>query len=321
MKGMMMFRHSAVALFAAAIFASPAMPQAKQPELPRLMTPRSVLSLPAARPDATIRYGEAESQFGELFLPKPNPETPDALRPVVVLVHGGCWKKSVAGHELLRPAATAFAEKGFAVWSVTYRRVDEDGGGYPGTYQDVGAAIDKLRDIASENKLDLNRIILWGHSAGGHLALWAAGRHRLPDASPLKTADPLKPRGVLSVGGFGSLAEWESSISDVCGEDVVAKLTPAAADDATPEQAAATRFADTSPDRLLPTAVPVIMLHGVFDPVAFPAVGLSYAAAARKAGDRSEVQLAPVAGHFEVIAPGTPAFAQGLAAVLKLLPK
>jgi acetyl esterase/lipase len=283
-------------------------------ELPRLMTPRSVMSLPAAAPTETISYGEAPSQKVELFLPPPSADNPDALRPVVVLIHGGCWQQKVAGMELVRPAAGGFLEKGYAVWSITYRRIDEEGGGYPGTFEDVGKAIDALRDHAEAKKLDLNRVVLWGHSAGGHLALWAAGRHKLPADSPLRSVDPLRPRGVVSVGGFGSLQKWETEIRTVCGADSVPKLAPATTADGA-ERTADQRFSDTSPDRLAPTGVPSVMLHGVFDYVAFPAIGLDFAQDGRKAGDRVDIQIAPVAGHFEVIAPGTAAFSQGMAAV------
>lgn len=297
----------AVALF---LSAAPLVAQQKQPDLPRLMTMRSVSSLPAAAPSETIAYGEAPSQKIEYFKPTPKGENPDALHPVVVLVHGGCWLQSVAGIELVRAAATAFLEKGYAVWSVGYRRIDEEGGGYPGTYQDVGKAIDTLSEQAEAKQLDLNRVVFFGHSAGAQLALWAAGRAKLPAESPLAGGTVLKPRGVVSVGGFGSLRNSEQEINRACGPEIVAKLAPGEGDQ---------RFADTSPDLLLPTGVPVVMLHGVFDGVASPAVGLDYAQQARKAGDAAEIQIAPVSGHFEVIAPGTPAFAQAAAAVSRLL--
>lgn len=293
-----------LALVGALAALSPAAAQMKPADLPRLMTARSVLSLPAAAPAETLRYGEAESQVVELFLPRAA-ASGDPL-PVVVMVHGGCWQQAVAGRELVRPAAGAFLERGFAVWSIGYRRIDEEGGGYPGTFADVGRAIDLLRDEAAARNLDPARVVFWGHSAGAHLALWAAARHRLPGTSPLRTENPLRPRGVVSVGGFGSLREWEREIRLVCGDETVPRLAPGDG----PE-----RFADTSPDLLLPAGVPVVMLHGVYDGVAYPAMGLSYAQAARRAGDRADVQPAPVAGHFEPIAPGTPAFAQALAAV------
>ncbi|MBS3960398.1 MAG: alpha/beta hydrolase [Sandarakinorhabdus sp.] len=279
--------------------------QLKPAELPRLMTARSISSLPAAAPTTIIRYGEAASQQVELFLARTDADNPDALRPVVVTINGGCWQKR-HGAELLRPAAGAFLDRGFAVWSIGYRRIDEEGGGYPGTFADVGQALDLLRDHAEANRLDLGRVILFGHASGGHLALWAAGRHKLPASSPLHRDAPLQPRGVVSVGGFGSLKNWEKEIRLACGDQTVPLLAPGETE---------SRFADTSPDMLLPTGVPIVMLHGVFDQVAFPAMGLEHARAARAAGDRAHIYLAPVSGHFEPIAPGTPAFSQALAAV------
>ncbi len=295
---------AAAALVAAPFCTAPL--AAQSIELPRLMSARAVTSLPAAAPSETLPYGEAPSQKVELFLPRPDAEHPDALRPVVVLIHGGCWQKAIAGPEIMRPAAGAFVEKGYAVWSIGYRGIDEEGGGYPGTYQDVGKAIDLLRDHAEANKLDLNRVVVFGHSAGAHLALWAAGRSKLPAASPLASEKPLRPRAVVGVGGIGSLKNWEQEIGLICGADTVAKLAPGEGD---------ARFADTSPELLLPTGIPVVMLHGVFDPVTYPAIGFDYIQAVRKAGDRGDIQIAPVSGHFEVIAPGTSAFAQALAAV------
>ena len=304
-----------IILAGAALFAAPLTAQsAALTELPRLMGPRAVASLPAAAPTETIRYGEAPSQLVELFMPKPNAESPDALHPVVIMVHGGCWRKDIAGPELLRPAAGAFIDKGYAVWSIGYRRIDEDGGGYPGTYQDVAKAIDLIRDHAEAGKLDLNRVVFFGHSAGAHLALWAAGRGRVAAASPLHGESPLKPRGVVSVGGIGSLANWSAEINTLCGADTVEKLAPKSAEDGS-ERPDDVRFADTSPERLLPLGAPVVMLHGVYDAAAFPAIGLDFAQAARKAGDKADIWLAPVAGHFEVIAPGTRPFAQAVSAV------
>lgn len=353
-----------IALFAAAALAAPVLSQGKLPDLPRLMSPRSIMSLPAAKPDATIRYGEASVQAIELFLPKADPETPDALRPVVAIVHGGCYRAANPGAEQMRAAAAAFVERGFAVWSIGYRRVDEPGGGYPGTYQDVGRALDLIRDHAAEHRLDLGRVLFFGHSAGAHLALWAAGRGRLPATSPLVTENPLKPRGVVAVGGVGDIERFADQIDPNCGPGTLALLVGTApAPETTPATeaseaagatgaTAATRasgtagatdspavavagdaagagpalprlraqpFADTSPAALLPLGVPVVMLHGVYDPVTYPFVGLQFATIARRAGDRAEIQIAPNAGHFEVIAPGTPAFNQGLAAVATLL--
>ena len=305
--------------------AAPAAAQSKLPDLPRLISARAVTSMPAPAPTEVIRYGDGPSQQVELFMPAS--AGTDARLPVVVMVHGGCWRRDLAGPELMRPAAGALVEKGYAVWSISYRRIDEEGGGYPGTYADVARAIDMVREQADARNLDLSRVVLLGHSAGGMLALWAAGRARIPAESPLKSEDPLKPRGVVSAGGFGSLGSWQAQIDSLCGADTLALLAPrvAAPSTAEPDQQsdaagspADPRFADTSPDRLLPTGIPSVLLHGVYDPAAFPAVALEYGLAARKAGDKADVQIAPVAGHYEVIAPGTAAFAQLLAAIERL---
>lgn len=300
------------AALAALLLAAPALAQSGQPPLPTLMTARAVAALPAAKPDRILHYGDSPAQRIELFLPRADAASPDALRPVVVTIHGGCWRADTGGRDIMRAAVAAFVEKGWAVWNIGYRRIGEEGGGYPGTYQDVAAAIDALRDHAGEAGLDPDRVVLFGHSAGGHLGLWAAARGRIR-TGPLAAEDPLKPRGVVSVGGFGDLKASAPVLNAACGEDTVSALVGEGDDDR------ADPFTDTSPAAMLPGRVQVVMLHGVFDGLAAPAVGLAHAAAARRAGDRAEVQIAPVSGHYEGIAPGTAAFAQGVAAVERLL--
>jgi acetyl esterase/lipase len=128
-------------------------------------------SSPSGSAPITVAYGPNGSQFGELFLPA----SIGSAVPVVVLIHGGFWS-AVFGLELMRPIAVDLASHGYAVWNIEYRRVGEDGGGYPGTLDDVGIAIDELAVFADDHDLDLSRVALVGHSAGGQLALWAAGR-------------------------------------------------------------------------------------------------------------------------------------------------
>jgi len=104
--------------------------------------------------------------------------------PVVVMIHGGCWL-GFFGLGLMDGLVKDLQAHGIAVWNVEYRRLGEVGGGYPGTYLDIGRAVDALRSIAKRNALDLSKVVVIGHSAGGHLALWAAARKRLPKDSPL----------------------------------------------------------------------------------------------------------------------------------------
>jgi acetyl esterase/lipase len=125
-----------------------------------------------ARPAPTVvlQYGTAASQAVDLFLPI----TGNGPHPVAILIHGGCWSATTDGRQQLRHLGAELASQGIAVWSIGYRRANEDGGGYPGTFQDVALAIDQLRSEAARYNLDLTRTALIGHSAGGHLALWAA---------------------------------------------------------------------------------------------------------------------------------------------------
>lgn len=293
-----------LALGAATLLAAPSLAQ-PAPGLPSVMSVQGVMALPSGRPAEVIAYGEADSQRIELFLPAQRAE--GQRLPVAVLIHGGCWQKAVAGRELLRPAATALAAKGYAVWSIGYRRVDEEGGGYPGTYQDVATAIEALRAQADEFGLDLARVAFFGHSAGGHLALWAAARHRIDKASPLAPEKPaLRPRGVVVAGGAYDLDGDAWVIRGQCSLDPAERLV---------NQEAATPYADTSPAAMLPIGAQVTLVHGVFDGTSFPELGLAFARAARRAGDKADILLAPVAGHFEPIAPGTRAFAQVLEAL------
>ncbi len=132
-----------------------------------------------------MRYGEFREQFGHLYLP-----TSDGDHPVVVLIHGGFWK-SAYELDLMVPLALDLLERGYAVLNLEYRRVGNVGGGYPGTLLDVAAGIDWLATAATTFGLDLARIAAVGHSAGGHLALWAGSRrhleHGMPGADPLVT--------------------------------------------------------------------------------------------------------------------------------------
>lgn len=124
-------------------------------------------------PPIRIPYGTAPQQFGDLLLPADRPA--GAPLPVVALVHGGFWRNRYA-LDLMEPLARDLADQGLAVWNLEYRRLGDDGGGWPGTLDDVGAAIDHLAELAPPHDLDLGHVAAVGHSAGGHLALWATGR-------------------------------------------------------------------------------------------------------------------------------------------------
>jgi len=263
----------------------------------QLLSFRDVLNRPdRPQPDHKIAYGSGPQQYGELWLPRDAPG-PHA---VVILVHGGCWRADLPGPELVAWQADALRKEGLAVWSITYRRLGHEGGGYPGTFQDVAAGADHLRKLAETHKLDLKRVVTTGHSAGGHLALWLAARKNLPTTSALRSADPLAIHGVAPVAGVSDLAYGATFIAPACGADTMHKLAdePKRGKDA---------WADTSPALLLPLGVPQVMLSGVYDVIVPPAHAKRHQVAAAAKGDRVTLRNFDEAGHFEIIAPWTEA--------------
>ena len=179
------------------------------------MTLDQYLALTGPQPTAQIAYGPAPSQYAQLFRPEGN-----GPFPVVVLVHGGCWTVQFGGIRQMRNVANALSSQGIAVWNVEYRRVDEEGGGYPGTYQDMHAAIDSLQSHASQYQLDTTRIVAMGHSAGGQLVQWIAGRGKLPATSPLYREKFLAIDNIISLGGLADLRHEEKLIKSSCDRDV-----------------------------------------------------------------------------------------------------
>jgi acetyl esterase/lipase len=271
---------------------------------PAVMTAADALALPRPAADQRLAYGAGPFQFGELRLPSGR-----GPHPVAVVVHGGCWLAEYdLGH--VSSLAAALAESGVATWSVEYRRVGDDGGGWPGTFLDVAAAADRLRELAEEFPLDLERVVAVGHSAGGHLALWLAARHRLPTDDPFKGRDPLPLVGVVALAGIPDLAAYAAPAG--CGAAVPDLLGGALAE--VPE-----RLRRASPIELVPLGVPQTLVVGGLDAIVPAEQARSYAEAARRAGDRVEVREVPKAGHFELIAPASTAWPTVRTAVLEMV--
>jgi acetyl esterase/lipase len=263
----------------------------------QLLSFRDVLNRPdRPQPDHKIAYGSGPQQYGELWLPK-NAAGP---HPVVLMIHGGCWRADLPGPELLAWQAEAIRAKGIAVWSITYRRLGHEGGGYPGTFQDVAAGADHLRELKDKYRLDLNRVVTTGHSAGGHLALWLPARKNLPAASPLKTANPLAIHGAVPVAGVGDLAWGAGYVGGACGTDTVSRLVDekARGKDA---------WQDTSPAALLPLGIPQDLISGLYDPIVAPAHARRWFDLAKAKGDKPGLHNMADVGHFEIIAPWTEA--------------
>lgn len=265
---------------------------------PAMAAPKTVddyMTQPQAKADARIAYGAEPAQVAELFLPKGR-----GRHPVVVLIHGGCYLAEYEGLAQTSGMAADLARRGYAVWNVEYRKLGEPGAGYPGTFLDIADAVERLRAEAPKHSLDLRRVVAVGHSAGGHLALWAASRAKLPRTSPLWRADPLKIAAVVSLGGIGDLEGQGHIFAGACGPEPIPRIIGLAD---RPDA-----YADTSPAELLPAGVRVTMISGDLDHVMPPATGRDYADRVRRAGDAAEAVAIPGASHFDVVIPTTEAW-------------
>jgi acetyl esterase/lipase len=260
---------------------------------------KELLARPRAIPQHTIAYGTAPEQFAELWLPEGK-----GPHKTLVLIHGGCWLASLPGTELMAHLAEDLRQHGYAVWNIEYRRIGHDGGGYPGTFRDVAAAIDKLREIAPTHNLSLKKLLAIGHSAGGHLGTWAAARPRIAKASPLVGTNPLPIAGVVSLAGINDLKAYRDMGPSACGgPPTIDALTGAA-------MRAGDVYADTSPAALLPIGVAQVVASAKLDRIVPPAFGPAFSTAAAKAGDKVKEITFENAGHFELIDPQSDAWKQ-----------
>ena len=285
-------------------------------------TPDVVNALPSKPADVRSGYGEASSQFGELRLP-----TGDGPHPVAIVMHGGCWLSVYADLRNADALADALRDEGIATWNAEYRCVDQEGGGWPGTFLDAGRATDHLRMLAADHDLDLDRVIAIGHSAGGHLALWTAARHRLPQNSPLWIADPLPLRGSVVLGGPGDLKRFTPHADAECRQGIVAELLglPGGSPDTAEGQygcgspdSAEDRYRFGSPVELLPLGLRQVMISAEHDWVVPPELGEAYTEAARLKGDDIVHLVIPDAGHHEFMVPGSATWPAILRAVRSL---
>jgi acetyl esterase/lipase len=231
---------------------------------------------------ATITYGPDPSQFGVLSLP----DGLAASLPVVVLVHGGFWR-ALHGLDLMDGLAVDLVERGFVTWNVEYRRVGQTGGGWPGTLLDVAAAVDELADLATSWPVDLARVAVVGHSAGGHLALWCAGRAELAAGAP-GAAPRVEPAMVVGLGPVGDLV---AAARDGLGADAVTTLLDGDANQR-PE-----RYAVAAPR--IASSTRAIVIRGGNDEVVPAAYTVPPGAAAVEALDF------PGEDHFDLIDPSS----------------
>jgi acetyl esterase/lipase len=238
----------------------------------------------------TVRYGPSVDQEADLYLPT----TP---RPAVVcLLHGGFWRMPY-GRDQMAAIADDLASRGLAVWNLEYCRLGTAGAGWTATMDDVAAGIDHLAQLSIGGiSLDLDRVTVVGHSAGGHLALWVAGRNRAQSAQSPRVR-------VQAAVGLAPLADLARAYEIKVGGEVVRELLGG-----TPSQYPE-RYQAASPIAMLPLGVRQLVLHGTADDVVPIDLSRRYSQAAHAAGDTVELIELSGTGHMEYLDPSSQAHA------------
>lgn len=249
--------------------------------------PGALERLAASEPGFTYRYGPAAKQYADLRMPAGR-----GPFPIAVLIHGGCWDAEYGSSRGMAPLADALTKQGIATLNVQYRVVGDAGGGWPGTMQDVGTAIDAVRALATRYPIDPARLVVAGHSAGAQLALWSAMRNRLSPGSEIARPDPLMPAAVVAIDGPGALAEFVGEDSEVCGKPVIVPFmggTPARY----PQ-----RYRDASPQDHLPLGVRQYLVQAALGDLMQP-----YVDRARRSGDPVAIYKPAQGKHFDIVNP------------------
>lgn len=237
--------------------------------------------------DARIRYGDDPSQVVDLRLPPG-----DGPFPAAIVIHGGYWRSRYTLDHLGCFCAD-LTTAGLATWSIEYRRVGMDGGGWPGTFHDVAAAARMLFDHADRLGIDASCVVVTGHSAGGHLASWLASVGGAPPDSPIAA----KPLPIVAAIPIAGVLDLDQGAHDRLGNGAVQDFIGGEPDDV-PE-----RYAAASPAALVPSSVPHVVIHGIEDDVVPVSQPERYVQAAQAAGAAATLVTIPGADHFDVIDP------------------
>jgi acetyl esterase/lipase len=239
--------------------------------------PEDILSRPLPAYDRRVAYGSDPNQIIDLRLPK---DASRMLRPLVINIHGGFWRAKYnldhAGH-----LCAALAAKGLVTANLEYRRVGNEGGGWPGTFSDIRSAYQFLMQNAEAHNLDSAKVVVMGHSAGGQLALCLA-------------AHEPRVRSVISLAGVVDLHRaYQLHLS----KDAVVEFlhgTPGEVPD---------HYREADPMQLPVEKARQWLIHGTSDDVVPLAFSRDYAA--RKRTPKEDVHLAEIAGadHYDLIDP------------------
>jgi acetyl esterase/lipase len=258
--------------------------------------PREVLTRPAPGPQLTVSYGSHPDHVVDVW-----PAGGDSA-PLVIFVHGGFWRAEY-DRGYLRPLCNDLVSRGYTVAAIEYRRVGQPGGGWPGSFDDVALAFDTVPGLLVAAGVPVGPVVLAGHSAGGHLVLWGAARHRLPEDAPWRLAGPPPLAGVLALAPVCDLAEaYRQGLGEGAAGDLLA-----GAPGEFPE-----RYAAADPAVLPVPEVPVTLVHGALDDRVPVEQSRRYAARGARLVELADVE------HFAVVDPLSAAWPRVLDALAAL---
>ena len=265
-----------------------------------LMTMEEVTSVDFVESDTTIQYDEDAFNFAELRIPKNNLKN---KFPVLVILHGGCWLSAVANADFMRGYATELAREGYATYNVEYRSADHPEGGWPNTFNDVRNAINALSSLSADYPINLDKILLIGHSAGGHLALWASLFPNNLSNDYAITPLNAKIQGIVSLAGIVDLEKYFDPTNQSCGRGVGRLMG------GSPEELP-DLYQMGSPVNLysFSSNTPIVLISGELDPI----VTVDHVKILSDAHPEIQHLIIPQSGHFEMVVPQTEAWKQTL---------